>query len=542
MREFWILFKVSIINSFGLNRLKKKFSQKSSFLRIWVPIITLLIGLVFLGLSFFYLTMYSQVFVIANKYEGILYLGFALGALITFLTTVSKANSYLFESKDFDLLISLPVKPQVIIASKISSLVLMNYMICLFFYLPTITLYGIYARPGMGYYFVVLPLLLLYPLIIITLCSIVSYLMNLMLKRIKRKNAFQTIFMVIFFLAVMVASMSLSTSMSVIEGNDMEAVIAMAEQMQSIMSAIFYPSRWMVGALQGSLASFAIFAAISVIPFVVFIIILGRNFVRAQGRSKMTYTNSNFVLNEGKVASPTKALLVKEAKSLFSHPNVFLNTAIGPLMSTFMLAFFLITSNSFGEEMDFSALPKDLIVSILIAALTFFGSIVSTTSSSISLEGKQFWIIKSAPLKVMDVFWAKMLLNLLIAVPSTIINTVIISIIFKPNVFYIAMSFILPNAINLIIGAFGLLINLLFPRMDWDNPVKVVKQSVSVMITMLGSMLLTGISIGVFVLMMMFGNFPIAYIVLTVVLSLIFIGVYWLLKTIGIKKFNSIQA
>lgn len=102
MREFWILLKVNLATTFRLNYLKKKFAKKTVFLKVWFPIISFLIAVLLLGVSFSYLFTYSQVFIMTGLYDGILYFGLGIGAILLLITNISKASSYLFEASDFD--------------------------------------------------------------------------------------------------------------------------------------------------------------------------------------------------------------------------------------------------------------------------------------------------------------------------------------------------------------------------------------------------------------------------------------------------------
>ena len=47
---------------------------------------------------------------------------------MTFTVTISKANSLLFEGKDFELLMSMPINTKTIVLSKLISLLLINYL------------------------------------------------------------------------------------------------------------------------------------------------------------------------------------------------------------------------------------------------------------------------------------------------------------------------------------------------------------------------------------------------------------------------------
>ena len=61
----------------------------------------------------------------------ILIVGISLGFILIIVMTVTVATSYLFRSRDFDLLMSLPVPTSAIVASKIAHMLLLNYLLFL---------------------------------------------------------------------------------------------------------------------------------------------------------------------------------------------------------------------------------------------------------------------------------------------------------------------------------------------------------------------------------------------------------------------------
>ena len=90
-------------------------------------------------------------------------------------------------------------------------------------------------------------------------------------------------------------------------------------------------------------------------------------------------------------------------------------------------------------------------------------------------------------------------------------------------------------------GMLGLYINLVFPRFDWTAEVKVVKQSLSTLLTMLIGML---IQIGIIVLFVNVISFglQIAYLI-TIAILLMVIGLeFLLLKTDGKKRYHKLKA
>ena len=126
--------------------------------------------------------------------------------------------------------------------------------------------------------------------------------------------------------------------------------------------------------------------------------------------------------------------------------------------------------------------------------------IAPTTAVSISVEGSSFYIMRSSPIPTKRLFSAKLFVNFLVGViPATICALAIaISMMGTANAPEIIFTFLTIPLYSLLGGNLGLLANLLFPMMKWDNIQKPIKSSTSVVITMLSGMFIAG---GVFALL-----------------------------------------
>ncbi|MFQ8600428.1 MAG: putative ABC transporter permease subunit [Oscillospiraceae bacterium] len=117
--------------------------------------------------------------------------------------------------------------------------------------------------------------------------------------------------------------------------------------------------------------------------------------------------------------------------------------------------------------------------------VSFFVVMTYTTACSISLEGKNFWLLRSLPVSTRTVLWSKIALNLLLILPVVALNAVILSIGLRVNVLQAALLFFTPAAYGLFISIAGQLLNLLFPNFGWTNETAVIKQSAPAFLTML---------------------------------------------------------
>ena len=69
-------------------------------------------------------------------------------------------------------------------------------------------------------------------------------------------------------------------------------------------------------------------------------------------------------------------------------------------------------------------------------ALGFMPAMMPTTSSSISMEGKNLWRLQSLPLSDKKIYDAKILLNLSLAAPFYILAVILSMIALRPGLIY----------------------------------------------------------------------------------------------------------
>ena len=195
------------------------------------------------------------------------------------------------------------------------------------------------------------------------------------------------------------------------------------------------------------------------------------------GKKAKTYKTKNYLLKESKNSSIYVSLIKKELKTYFNTPIYLLNTAIGfiLLMATPVALFFV----------DVEA---ELLKLIAYAFCAFSLSTCSTSSASLSLEGKNFWIFKSSPISYKKIIYSKALTNFLLVVVSAIVMLVITLIANKLPVLFTILLFLLVLSSGLVVSFVGIVINMLFPKLDFENETAVVKQSASVGFSLLSFM------------------------------------------------------
>ena len=118
----------------------------------------------------------------------------------------------------------------------------------------------------------------------------------------------------------------------------------------------------------------------------------------------------------------------------------------------------------------------------------------SITSSMISLEGKSFTILKSLPIKPYKVVQAKVLTAILVMLPCIFVGDLIVFIKFRFDILSILLLIIASVILSLVAETMGIIINLKYPKMDATTDAEVVKQSMSSFMSVMGGMVLIGIT------------------------------------------------
>ena len=181
-----------------------------------------------------------------------------------------------------------------------------------------------------------------------------------------------------------------------------------------------------------------------------------------------------------------------------------------------------------------------LIVGIALAISLFLSSTNAITSTSISREGKNLFIIKYIPVSYADQLTAKLLSGIIMSTVAIIMPLLIGEILIKPPVYLPIIILIFSIPAIVFISIIGILIDLNFPKLNWDNEVKAVKQNFNVFITLLIGMVLAG---AIAYPVIKFEEY--AFIV-TIVISLVLVIIDFILYRFTMKKgadiLNSIES
>ncbi len=443
---------------------------------------------------------------------------------------------------------SLPIKPGIILASKMIELLLLNYLFVVLVTIPPAIVYFMKSGTSIIFFIYLFIGIIFIPLIPIVMAAIIAFALSYVSSRMKRKTLILNIGTLIVVVIVVIGSFKMDKIINIVIENSTSII-------QGIKT-IYPPSYYFTDALANlSLLSMTKFILWSIIPFIIFLIIFARSFKSINLRLGETFKKSNYKLRSLKTNTLRVALIKKELKRYFSSSVYVTNTIVGIVLVTVaavsslvMGGDFLIDQMAQSSDSDLQVLApllKQVMQFAPLIILSFGIGLTCTTGSSISIEGRNLWILKSSPLEVKDIFIGKIGVNILLLIPTIVVDSIMFAIAFKLTLINFMWTILIPTLLAILVSVGGLLINLFFPKLDWTSEVQVVKQSLSSMISILMGAVL--VVVVIFITIGINKVFAITNInlylgVIALLLLLLILLVCTLLKTKGEKLFNKLRS
>jgi ABC-2 type transport system permease protein len=527
MSKLLLLLKVDLIRTFSLDKLK---TNKNIYKKIGIVIIALFILTSLLSQVGMYTYMGTKFFMTYGIEKYILPLVYFLCGFTIFYSTVYRSKSYLFGCEDN--IFAMPIKPSVILTSKVVVLTILSYIVTTIIFVPAFITYGFMLKLGIAYYIYAFLAYLFLPFLPTILGCIFGYIIGYITSKVNNKKIFETIFTYVTVLLIMYVSFNVQTLAMKFVNN--------IELVNKLLSNVgFLINSFMAMISEYSFKDLLIYVFTNIISMVAFIAIFKSSYVKILQNLKVENTKKKYIEKEHKNKSPLATLVAKELKMYFSIPIYILNTSFGVV-----LMFFASIATLFYDkaallkmmEIDITSLPVYLVV---IAVIAFTIPLSNTSACSISIEGKNFWILKTMPIKIKDIFLSKIILNMLIVLPLMIIDIIIFAISFKLTIMQVLTAIVFTIILNVACSIFGVIINLKFPRLDFVSYTHVVKQSFSVFLGIFVPLILCLALGGLYFALKMSID---TYILLVfALLCAIIVLQYNILKSWGIKRFNELN-
>ena len=482
------------MNLFVIGKKKSKEDAKRARRGMMLPIVLFLI-------IFFYMWGYANMMMEplqeTHLEYTVLMLFVAFTTIMTLVEGIYKSSSLLFNCKDDDMLLSLPISRSTVLFIRVLKFYVFELMYNSMFLAPAMIAYVRYVPVDWTYILSSVLAIILLPIIPIVISCIFGGIISLTSSKFKQKNIAQIIITMAILLVVLYGSFNLQ--------NFIDNINSYAGNINETITKVYYPAKLYASLVTNfNIKDLLVFTLSQIAIFAVTVLALGKVYFKINSMAKSVKvkhsTNKDYKV---KTNTPVKSLIKKELNRFINSPVFVTNAAFGLVIfiagcilasikfETFASAF---ATAETGLTLD---VITEYIPLVLFGFICFSSLMSSITSSMISLEGKSFNILKSLPVKPFTIIMSKVLTAILIIIPALLIGDIVVFIRFKFGIIEILLTLLASVLMPFVAETIGIIANLKHPKMDADNDTEVVKQSTSSMIAVLGGMLLSMVTLGV---------------------------------------------
>ena len=415
--------------------------------------------------------------------------------LISFMLTAFYAQGSIFEAKDNEMLLSMPVRPSAILGSRLGALYFLNFFFAAAFMAAAgiVKLTGGGTAVAGGVIIYVLCVFLL-ALISTTLSCLLGWAVSLITRRMRNKAIFQLVFSLLLLGGFYVFFFGDIT-------RHLKTVPENSAGIANVFRGALYPFHAMGMACTGKgFTEFLIFAAICVVPFVLVCLLLNKSFVKIV-TSRVGAKRLKYEAKALKGSSVAWAMAKKDLTRFFNNSSYMLNSGLGLIYSIGMSVFVVVSflnrpegaapGSGFLDKL-FNAVGTDNLSFLFCVFLAFFAAMTSISGPSISVEGKNLWILKSMPVRAAEILKGKVFSHLLLSIPASLIcSAIFLFVLPKASAAVLICLFIMPILAHIFCALAGVIGNLYMGKLNYPSIAKAAKSNSGSLIPALSTMVVS---------------------------------------------------
>lgn len=397
----------------------------------------------------------------------------SLTSIVLITLLLFTLNALLFEGNDYEMLQSLPVSLRDIIASKLLIVYIFAFCFTCGMMLPGMVVHVLTTHAYLQFLFGILSLVFV-PVIPIGIAIIFGVGILYAASFAKHTTVLKVLLSVLLFIGLMVGSFLLQSvgGLSTTIGLQMIQIYP--------LSLIFLKSN-------------LLYACISIIASVLTFYMLTWKYEvlhKLSTKRRVIYHDATF--NQ---RSALHALYQKEMKRFFSSYLAVINQGFGVIMlviGSVLLVF--VPPTVLFSMLKVSQIPVNVVdyIPLVIAGMLAF---TFPSAFSLSLEGKNLWIIQTAPVKMKDVIFSKISVTLSLHLIGYVCAIIAVFLRFPISVEQMIAVLLIPLAYSIFTAILGFSLDYRFANYSWDNEVVPIKQNLQIGLTMLTSLFMVGLPI-----------------------------------------------
>lgn len=482
MRKYLALMKVSL-SSMLLSGVGRKNGKRRKMTGAGMAVGIAILGIYMSG-------MYSALLLTVLEPLGLEVLLFALMGLAALfgglLFTAFGVSKTVFGGRDNDFMLSMPISSSALMLTRVFAIYAENWLFSFFMLVPAGVVCAFMTTTNLaqtlGFWLRILMTTVLLPLLDTTLSVVLGAALAWISAKITHKAIGQNLLMGVFMVAIFTFAFKFNEIMETLS-------IAAPTLIDSIQWA--KPIVWMGQGILGDWRQLGLFALACMLPFALMIICFGKLYRKAVTVFASMSARSDYKLTTQRSSGQIKALLKKEAQRFFGTPSYFWNYAMGLMMLMVLAILAAIKRENLANLFDvFGAeLDRSLLLPMIAAYFGFCLSMSPICAPSVSLEGKNLWILKASPVRTSTILGVKLGFQYLVAMPCILIAVPIFAFAFGMSGMDMLTLLVFAVSFEIGVGCFGMLMGLYFAKLDCDDRY-IVKSSLLTFLSMFAPMII----------------------------------------------------
>lgn len=403
----------------------------------------------------------------------------------------------LYYNRDTAMLAYLPVRPNAVLAARMTEIYLGETLLNAAILLPAFIMLGIRQGSGALYYGRAVLIVLCAACIPLGLCTLLSTIVARLTSTARHKEALTMIASALLVTVVLVGEMTLLPKIP--EDADLTyfaMLILRREALLETVTGAFPPVRWAVNGLQGDGAQLLLFATVSMgVAWLCVALLGGRYFdiCLRQGEQSTRRRALRTTDRTWKQRSPFEAILCREINEVLKTPVYAFNSLAGVVIVPIMFVSMTVgigSSAELGEVMTEGkkllamVAPSDLML-IFTAIVSFMCFMNPAVATAISREGGRHEIGRMIPVPARTQLHAKLAMGVGINLLASLVTALIIVVVLPEQILAVLLALVLTQLLSFATAAVSLTLDAIHPRFHWNNETQAIKQNANMTLSMI---------------------------------------------------------
>ena len=252
-------------------------------------------------------------------------------SLLAFLFTVFKTNGYLFNFREYDMLMALPFEAGTVAASKFLYMYIKSLPWYLSISVAMMIGYGVYARPTVLVYPIWLILSFFLPVIPMLFAAFLGFLIARISAGFRKTNIIQTVLTMVF--VVFCFSLRFIIE-SLFRDDKVQQTLEQTAEVTGNAARVYLPAAWFSNAVTGpDVLSMLLLAGVSALLFALLFRLVGRSYRSINSALKSHAAARNYRMTRQKKRSVLAAIAFKEYRRMTGSTVYMTNVALGEILA-----------------------------------------------------------------------------------------------------------------------------------------------------------------------------------------------------------------